>query len=251
MMENNLFDMHCHVGFLDNPAAFAEEAATHGMIFFSNTVSPAEFDAMQAPLGTASNVRIGVGLHPWWLARGDCDERDADAVCERIGITRYVGEIGLDFGKRNVHARELQVQAFERIATACAAQGGKLLSIHAVQSADTVLDILESTDCFNGNDIIFHWFSGSSDALWRAIRHGCYFSISTLMLASRRGREYAKLIPEERLLLETDWPAADDPHATPAAWEADLTCALSTLEEIRRRPLRAILAENSARLLEA
>lgn len=249
MMENRLFDMHCHVGFLDDPAAFAEEAAAHGMSFFTNTVSPAEFDAMQAPLEEASNVRVGVGLHPWWLACGDCDERDVDAACERIGATRFVGEVGLDFGRRNVQARDLQVRAFKRIAETCAAQGGKLVSIHAVQSADTVLDLLDATGCFNGNDIIFHWFSGSSDALWRGIRHGCHFSVSTLMLASRRGREYAKLIPAERLLLETDWPATDNPHATSAAWKADLVRALDTLEEIRHRPLRATLAKNSARLL--
>ena len=55
--------------------------------------------------------------------------------------------------------------------------------------------------------IIFHWFSGTSDELVRARDADCYFSVNERMLASKRGREYARQIPLDRLLLETDAPA--------------------------------------------
>ena len=71
-----------------------------------------------------------------------------------------------------------------------------MISIHAVRSAGAVLDVLESHGLLIPNPdspvIIFHWFSVTSDER---------------MLASKRGREYARQIPLDRLLLETDAPA--------------------------------------------
>ena len=53
---------------------------------------------------------------------------------------------------------------------------------------------------------IFHWFSGSSAQLKRARDLGCFFSVNAFMLQTKRGREYAKAIPLDRLLIETDLP---------------------------------------------
>ncbi|MFQ9751750.1 MAG: TatD family hydrolase [Collinsella aerofaciens] len=61
---------------------------------------------------------------------------------------------------------------------------------------------------------MFHWFSGTSDELVRARHAGSFFSINERMLATKRGREYARQIPLNRLLLETDAPAEQNKETT-------------------------------------
>lgn len=124
-----------------------------------------------------------------------------------------IGEVGLDFSARFAGSEPLQVQAFDRLCDALVQHplAGRVISIHAVRSAGTVLDALESygllTPSPNSPAVIFHWFSGTSNEFVRARNAGCYFSVNERMLATKRGREYARQIPLDRLLLETDAPA--------------------------------------------
>lgn len=244
-----LYDMHCHLDFLDDPAEFAHGAQLRGLGFFSATVTPDGFERACGLLADCENVRVGVGLHPWWINDGRCGAEDIERVRAAIPGTRFVGEIGLDFGKRCAASREVQLAAFERIAAACAEAGGRLLTVHAVRSADAALDVLERTGCLANNQVIFHWYSDTSEGLWRAVHAGCSISVNARMLATRRGREYARVIPLDRLLLETDLPPDDEAGFTLDAWEADLRGALCTLEEIRGTQLGETLAQNSQRLL--
>jgi len=244
-----LFDMHCHLDFLDDPRGFALAAAERGLGFFSATVEPVGYLAARAGLSDASNVYVGVGLHPWWVNDGRCGMADVDAVCELLAETRFVGEIGIDLGKRCAASRDAQVAAFGCIAAACAQAGGKVLTVHAVRAGDAVLDALERTGCLANNRVIFHWYSDTSEALWRAVRAGCYFSVNARMLATRRGREYARILPGERLLLETDLPPESDPAFSLDAWEADLKTALRELEAVRGETLETVVRENSERCL--
>lgn len=245
-----LFDMHCHLDFLRDARAFADAAAARGMAFFANTVEPAGYEAARAALSDAPNVRMGVGLHPWWVHDGRCAQSEADAVCRLVSQTRFVGEVGLDLGKRCAPSRDAQVAAFTQVMRACAAEGGKLVSVHAVRAANDVLDILEGEGCLPGNQVVFHWYSDSGSALHRAVRAGCYFSVNLRMLSTRRGREYARQLPADRLLLETDLPPQAEPGFTLEAWEADLRQALQQLETVRSQPMAAQLAETSRMLLE-
>ena len=245
-----LYDMHCHLDFLEDSRAFADAADARGMGFFAATVTPQGFLDAREALGEAPNVRLGVGLHPWWVHDGRCTQEDADHVAQLVQVVCFVGEVGLDFGKRCAGSRESQVAAFKCIVQACAHEGGKLITVHAVHAADCVLDILEETGCLANNLVIFHWYSDTSEALWRAVRAGCYFSVNLRMLSTRRGREYARVLPSDRLLLETDLPPESDSAFTLDAWEADLRDSLTRLESIRGKEMAAQLAHTSAQLLQ-
>ena len=140
--------------------------------------------------------------------------------------------------------------AFERVARACAS-GGKVLSIHAVKAAGEALDVLERAGALAGNACIFHWFSGTSDELQRAVRAGCFFSINPRMLASKRGRAYAQAVPAERLLLETDAPSQPGERYDAPAEAARLAAMLEALADLRRTPrddLAARIARTSRQL---
>lgn len=121
----------------------------------------------------------------------------------------------------------------------------KIISIHAVNAAAAALDALEQASTFAPHRVIFHWFSGTSDDLHRAVELGCFFSVGPRMLASRRGREYARQIPLGQLLLETDMPARAGDNLPAEAWRAELNNALSGIAQLKGVD-RAELAEHIA-----
>ena len=248
-----LYDMHCHLDFAGNAGELAEAAGRAGIGSFTNTVTPrgylAALEAGVVPAHARGAFALGVGLHPWWLADGSCGEADVALFEELAAGTCFIGEVGLDFAPRREGTFELQAAAFERVARACAS-GGKLLSIHAVRSADTVLDLLEQRDALHDNTCVFHWFSGSGDELARAVRLGCWFSLGTRSLATKRGRAYARAIPCNRLLLETDWPDDPvswlDPDAWVIGWKEELEKAAGLMAQARQVEVADLLAQLAA-----
>lgn len=212
-MEPRLFDAHCHLDLMAHPDAVADEATALGLILFDCGVDPHDFARAKKRACGRSNIFAGIGLHPWWLADGRYGNAEINLLCEVAAQERYIGEVGLDFSARFAGSEPLQLQAFDRLCDALVQHPltGRVISIHAVRSAGTVLNVLESHGLLIPNSdspvIIFHWFSGTSDELVRARNAGCYFSVNERMLATKRGREYARQIPLDRLLLETDAPA--------------------------------------------
>lgn len=272
------YDMHCHLGFVPEPAAAAAVAASAGIGGLSCTVEPAEYERLQGILANECDIALGLGAHPWWIADGRAGDTELERFCALAPSAPYIGEIGLDFaGPRDTgESRALQTAAFSRILAACneeppanrdprenlsscerpAASASetreKLISIHAVNAAGAVLDLLEQAGTLARHHVVFHWFSGTSDDLARAVRAGCFFSVGPRMLASRRGREYARQIPLDRLLLETDMPSrAGDP--LPAdVWRAELGNALAgiaQLKQLGREDALGAIDQTSARLL--
>lgn len=230
-----LFDMHCHLDRMANADEVAREAVANDMALFCTTVTPADALAARSRFGTPPNVRVGVGLHPWWITDGRCDEIEIEQAAQLAAASRFIGEVGLDFGPRHAANAQRQLDALEAIARACAGHPveGRVLSIHAVRSAGEALDVFERHGLTASAHCIFHWFSGTSDQLARALDAGCLFSISERMLATRRGREYARQIPLDRLLLETDLPEQLDKPCSADQIEASLMRALHELAHIR------------------
>ncbi len=194
------YDAHVHLDFMANAREVALDAAARGLSLFANTVTPRGYLRTVDLVGDLPNVDVGLGMHPWWIAEADLELFD-----ELLPRTHWVGEVGLDFSPKRPMHRE-QLAAFGHIADACAKAGNKTLSIHSVRAAASVLDVLEQTGCTSTCRCVFHWFSGSTEDLWRAIRAGCWFSVNEMQASTRRAKEQLKLIPKERLLYETDLP---------------------------------------------
>ena len=212
-MELQSFDAHCHLDLMAGPNTVAHEAATMGLGLFDCGVDPRDFAGARERSSNNSHVIAGVGLHPWWVADGRCGTAEVNLLCKLASRERFIGEVGLDFSSRFAGTEGIQMQAFERLCQALSQYPlpDRVLSIHDVHAAGAALDILESNglleDVPNSPTVIFHWFSGTSDEFVRARLAGCYFSVNERMLATKRGREYTRQIPLDRLLLETDAPA--------------------------------------------
>ena len=244
-------DMHIHLDQFDDPAEVAQEAAADGCGLFCATTTPKGYLAARELLGSSPNVRVGAGLHPWWVADASCGEKDVCALLDLIPNERFIGEIGLDFLEKHApkSSWEAQMTAFYRICAAAGASGDKVLTIHSVHATATTLSILGKTGCLENCACILHWFSDSTDLLWQAIDAGCWFSLGQRSLATGKGREYIKLIPPERLLFETDMPWPGDASRGYAAIAESLTQAEERAATIIGQARVAQAQENAARLL--
>jgi TatD DNase family protein len=267
-----LCDAHVHVDLMSNAPEVVACAERDGVALFANTVEPSAFlAARREPWSSSPNVRLGLGLHPWWVADGRVGEEDLELL-ESFGDVPYVGEVGLDFSDRHTDpaSHDRQLEAFRR-AVRVAVRSEAVVSIHSVSSADACLDVLHEAGALGPGDVggrcrcVLHWFSGSTPQLWRAIRAGCYFSVNERQVRTRRAREQLKLVPADRLLLETDLPAREGEPLPEGELEGSLERALAGLARIRSaghadadpqadpafvEALRATCAENARRLLD-
>ena len=245
-MEPRLFDAHCHLDLMAHPDAVADEATALGLGLFDCGVDPHDFARAKKRACGRSNIFAGIGLHPWWLADGRCGPAEVNLLCEVAAQERYIGEVGLDFSARFAGSEPLQIQALDRLCDALVQSplAGRVISIHAVRSAGTVLDILEShgllTPSPDSPAIIFHWFSDTSNEFVRARSAGCYFSVNERMLASKRGREYTRQIPLDRLLLETDAPAEPNTETSAQSLIRSLTRTSELIASLKKCDIKHI-----------
>lgn len=258
-MELQLFDAHCHLDLMTGPNTVAHEAATMGLGLFDCGVNPRDFATASERACNNPNVIAGVGLHPWWIADGRCGTAEVGLLCELAIRERFIGEVGLDFSPRFAGTEGIQAQAFERLCQALSQSPltGRVLSIHAIRAAGATLDILESSGLLkntpNSPTIIFHWFSGTSDEFVRARHAGSFFSINERMLATKRGREYARQIPLNRLLLETDAPAEPDAETSARQLIDSLIRAseiIAALKNCSAESVKSVVLDNSRSIFD-
>ena len=245
------FDAHVHANLMDSPLNVARSSNEAELGLFTCGVTPHDYLEL-APQLTQDNIRVGLGAHPWYISDGRVTEKNIELLLELMEQTPYIGEIGLDFSSRYCvdGLQDLQVKAFTKICARAAklSRNGqpRVLSMHTVRSVDAVLDILEQTGAAQACVPIIHWFSGSSDELQRAIKLGCWFSVGEMSLKTKRGREYAKVYPKDKLLTETDLPSSDQMNIGSADIVDSLKRALSGLSEARGYSVQTEVMTNAA-----
>jgi TatD DNase family protein len=148
-------------------------------------------------------VYASVGVHPneamGWDDAASSIERALSEDC-----VVAVGESGLDYYRDQApHAR--QAVAF-RAHIALAKAFDKALVIHTRASVGAALDILEQEG--PPPRMVWHCWSGDEDELRRALGMGSFVSFAGNLSFHNadRLRAVAALVPEDRLLIETDSP---------------------------------------------
>lgn len=249
------YDMHSHLDFASGYRDIAKAAQGNGLATICSTVVPSSFVSASNALADFDDIHVSLGMHPWWIAEGRVRTADRERFRSLLVETRFIGEIGLDFGIRHKDSIEQQIEAFDQVLCDIGdSSESYLITIHSVKSASVVLDKLEEHGIFDGNDVIFHWFSGTDDDLGRACAHGCRFSVGMKMLATRSGERFARAIPDGQLLIESDAPAAEGSEWSYDLWMHDIDGALRSLAELRgvgREDIESIVNGNSKALLDA
>lgn len=146
------------------------------------------------------------GVHPHHASDYD-DESDA-LIREMVkrDVVVAVGECGLDYF-RNFSPREAQLEAFRRqldIARDC----GLPVFLHQRDAHDDFVEVLESA-LPQISRAVAHCFTGEGESLHEYIAMGLYIGITGWICDERRGRhlqDIVSVIPDDRLLIETDAP---------------------------------------------
>lgn len=197
-MDNHLFDTHIHLDLFKSTEDIIEIIDEHKIYTIAVTNLPILYKKLKTKI-SSKYIRPALGFHPELLFEY---KKYIPQMWNLLEDTKYIGEVGLDFSTGS-EFKELQISFFTELIERCNKLGDKILTIHSKQSAKEVVSIIGNT--FNGK-IILHWYSGGKKIMQQAVENGYYFSINYAMLKSASGREIIKLIPLERLLLETDAP---------------------------------------------
>lgn len=96
------FDAHAHMSFAPDVASFASWFTERFAGAFSTTVSPADYRFAQQTLVSFPKIKVGMGAHPWWVAQGKVSDEDKALLPGLVANARYIGEVGLDFGKNGL-----------------------------------------------------------------------------------------------------------------------------------------------------
>lgn len=157
---------------------------------FGMTLSLAEAEYVRPR--TDDNVTWAIGAHP--TAYRDLAAFDLGVFSRLVGDFAVVGEVGLDFrgGRR-------QLEVFKDVLRV-AADHQVVVSAH---STGMVSQVLEALSARPPAGTILHWFGGTPAEVTAAVDLGCYFSVNTAMTD-----EILAGLPSERVLTETDYPAA-------------------------------------------
>lgn len=241
------FDFHCHIDLYADPAAMVSKCDAERIITLAVTTTPRAWPQNRAWAEKSRFVHVAAGLHPELVAQ--C-YGEGQLLLDTIRRSPFVGEIGLDGSPPHRASLPRQREIFGQALDVSEEVGGRVLSIHSRGAASEVIDMLSRCTTRQRVLPILHWFSGSATDARRAIALGCFFSINPNMLENDRGRALVQLIPEDRLLIETDGPLAtrgERPLAPPdsATIIADLAAFLKT----STGDLTAIVSRSADRVL--
>jgi TatD DNase family protein len=195
-------DSHCHLTMSDADAALsrAREQGVRGFV-----VPATKLDDIASAVAIAQrndDVWAAVGFHPHEAK--DCDDAAFAAVERAAGEARVaaIGECGLDY--HYMHSpRETQIAVLERHIH-LAKRLDKPIIIHNRQSTSDMVDMLLGS----GARGVLHSFTEDANVARLLIDRGFYISFSGILTfrSADALRACAKVLPHDRVLIETDTP---------------------------------------------
>ena len=235
-------DFHCHLDLYPDHAAAVRDRENQRVFTLAVTTTPRAFPRNRDLCKGLKYVRAALGLHPQLV--GD-RAHELSVWKEYEASTRYVGEVGLDAGRRFYPTFDRQKEIFAEILTTSAKRGDKILSVHSVRCAKVVLDAIEAKLPVGRGRVVLHWFTGSPSEARRAVEMGCFFSVNDRMFDGERSRELVRSLPRSRILTETDGPFAERTESPTRPMGVDRTVdSLAASFHLGREEMRALVLKN-------
>lgn len=208
---NLLIDSHAHLDGEDfradlDAVVTRARAALARVVLVGLWRGPGDFgNARELAARDPAFFSATVGVHPHDCAR--VPEEDW-AACERLArdpVTVAVGETGLDF-HYDLSPREAQAASFRR-SVRVAAAAGKPLVVH-VREADAECAQILREEGVPARGGVIHCFTGDPAAARAYLDLGLHISVAGIVTfrTAEPIRQAVRIVPRERLLVETDSP---------------------------------------------
>jgi TatD DNase family protein len=255
-----MIDSHCHLAddaFQEDAVAVIERAVAAGL---SQAVCVLEggneTEARRAAdfTGRWPWLRTAVGVHPHIAGRFAAYPSQATDIVRaqltRTPSARAVGEIGLDYHYDH-SPRGIQREVFTgqvRLAVECDLP----VVIHTREADDDTIAALQEAGQGRLRGVI-HCFTGSAEMARRCLDLGFLLSFAGIITFPRAGtlRDTARIVPADRLLVETDAPyLAPVPHRGKRNEPAWVARVAETLAETRGEPLDELTAQVTQNFVE-
>jgi TatD DNase family protein len=246
-----LIDSHCHLNYpglaerQDEVLANARAAGVGG--FLNISTKQREWDEVIAAAESNIDVWASVGVHPH---EADAHpDLGAAALAEAAAHPRVVaiGECGLDY-YYDKSDRAAQRERFMAHIQAARATGLPLI-IHTRDAEDDTTTMLTEAAREGGVGGVLHCFTGSVALAQTALDLGFYISLSGIVTFknARDLQDVAKIIPQERLLVETDSPfLAPVPHRGKTCEPAFVADTAAFVADLRGEELEALADATTA-----
>jgi len=216
----------------------------------STTTAGSEADAGPDFNGSRSNgLRLWgtAGIHPH--VAGDARSGDLERIAELAGSSPHVvavGETGLDYHYDN-SPRDVQRRLFRKHVELAADLGLPVVVHTRDADPDTAALIRDVGSEVRG---VLHCFTGGTALLEEGLAAGWYVSFSGIAsFSSFDAHEDVRLVPRERLLVETDSPyLAPEPNRgrrNEPAFVVDVARAVAEIRKEDRNEVGAYTAENA------
>jgi TatD DNase family protein len=202
-------DSHCHLDFPEfapysEVIASAKLAGVHTMVTISTLVS--RYDAYREIAESDPNVFFTVGTHPH-----QADSETHITAQDLIALSNHpkcigIGEVGLDYYYQK-STPENQAYGF-RTHIEAARKTGLPLIIHSRDAEEDTSRILTSAKADGDFPALMHCFTASNELAATVLNLGLYISFSGVLTykSAPNLRELARIMPADRMLVETDAP---------------------------------------------
>jgi TatD DNase family protein len=238
-----LIDSHCHIAgpeFIDDLPAVIERAKearlAHALVILAADDEP-EIEQGRKVAEQWQAVRFSIGVHPHAAGKFASNPADAarrvDDVMNAQPLTRGFGEIGLDY-HYDFAPRGVQQQVF-REQIRLAKRRRLPIVIHTREAEDDTFRILDEESASDTGGV-FHCFTGDRAMAQRALDIGFHISLAGIVTFPRalELKEVARMVPLDRLLIETDSPfLAPVPNRGTRNEPANVVRVAETIAELR------------------
>ncbi len=240
-----LIDSHCHLNYKgliedqDAVIARARAAGVTGMLNISTRES--EWTSVIATAEKAPDIWASIGIHPH-EADAHVDVDTAKLVsCAAHSKVIAIGETGLDYYYD--HSDRNQQRDSFRVHIAAARETGLPLIIHTREAEDDTAEILRDEMGKGSYSGVIHCFTASQAFAKTALDLGFYISLSGIVTFKNAKdlQETAKIIPSDRLLVETDAPfLAPVPHRGKVGEPAFVADTARFVADLRSTPFEEL-----------
>lgn len=209
-------DSHCHLnhtgiaekGMPSDIIASAKMAGVGGMVTICCRMSE-EIDGLLSIANANENVWCSIGTHPH---DAGLDAEKVFSVDDIVNISNKhskiigIGETGLDYYYDH-SPRDTQKSSFRKHIQACI-EANLPMIVHTRDAEEDTYAIMKEEEQGGALRGVMHCFSSSRWLAERALELGFYISFSGIVTFKKADdlRETAKIVPLDRILVETDAP---------------------------------------------